>query len=137
MSAANLAAELALLRSANRDMPAGSTLASPFNALEDDTIHTLINANAPGDNLLISPPGQRMAIMELFLWNVAGSQTIILKDGQLPLFRISAMPAASGFVLGFSGTGKAHFRVTAGNPLILNLSTGTLVDGFIKYRVTG
>ena len=133
--------ELALLRTAERSISRTSgtgavNALSSTTLLEEDTIHNMIQANITGDNILIAPPGQRIAILEIFLWNT-GLQTLLLKDGSLPLVRLTSMPAASGFVLGFAGNGRPHFKVTAGNPLVLNLSVGSLVDGFVKYRVTG
>ncbi len=106
------------------------------NANNAEVNHIIISAAAAGDNTLISPPGQSLEILELFLLNNVGAQTLILKDGALvPLVQMSAAAIGAGYFFGFSGTGQPHFKVSAGNPLVLNLSVGSQVDGFVKYRI--
>jgi hypothetical protein len=102
---------------------------------EDETIHNVVNASAAGDNILLAPPGGTIEIMEFFLWNASLAQTLILKDGAfITLLRITTMAPSTGFVLGYSQNDKPHFRVSSGNALILNMSVGAQVDGFLKYR---
>jgi hypothetical protein len=104
-------------------------------ALDADIVHTLIAAASAGDNILIPSPGRSLSILEIFLWNGAGAQDLTLKNGILPLSKLSAMPQGSGYLLGFAGTGNAHFTIPAGNNFVLNLSVGSAVDGFVKYRI--
>ncbi len=100
--------------------------------------HIIISAAAAGDNTLISPPGQPLEIMELVLLNNVGAQTIILKDGALvPLVQMTSAAAGAGYFFGFAANNQPHFRVSAGNALVLNLSVGSQVDGFVKYRIAG
>jgi hypothetical protein len=81
------------------------------------------------------PPGPRFSIFELFLWNGSQTQTLILKDGALTLVPMTGFPAPSGIFFGFAGNNVPHFKVSAGNGLLLNLSVGSLVEGFAKYRI--
>lgn len=126
----SIASELAALQTARR----APTAAAAAALLSGEMIHSVITANSAGNNILI-PAGQRIAVMEIFLWNAAGAQTLILQDGVTPLNRLTGMPAGSGLMFGFAGNGEPHFRIAAGNAFLLNLSVGTLVDGFVKYRL--
>ncbi|MDP9054843.1 MAG: hypothetical protein M3N93_11175 [Acidobacteriota bacterium] len=102
----------------------------------DDVVHVPIFANAAGDNVIIPAPNQRVLIMEIFLWNGVGAQTLQLKDGPAQLLtQLTNMQAGAGFFAGFTGNGQPHFRVSQGNSLVLNLSVGQAVDGFVKYKL--
>jgi hypothetical protein len=125
----SLLTELSSLRLARR-------IAASPDSSDDGIIHNVISANTAGDNTLIASPGSRLLILEIFLWNGLGAQTMLLKDGSiLPLLQLTGLPVGGGLFLGFSGTGTPHFRVTAGNALLLYLSVGSQVDGFVKYRI--
>lgn len=102
----------------------------------DDIIHVPIFANAVGDNVVIPSIGRKFLLMELFIWNAVGAQTIIYKDGTSnPLLTQTNVPIAGGLFLGFAGNDQPHFTVNAGNGFILNLSAGTEVDGYAKYKL--
>jgi hypothetical protein len=100
-----------------------------------------INASTAGDNIII-PAGQAgvKQIYELVLWNV-GAQTLIFQQGQtgnqpIVQLRLTTFPALTGFTLGFCGSWDfPHWEIDNGQPLILNISGGTQVDGFVRYRV--
>jgi hypothetical protein len=131
MTPTTLPAELQYLALINRH----AAQARPEGALIDDgIIHTLIAANVAGDNVLIPAAGRTVYVLEIQLWNGAGAQTLILKSGALPLNKFTAAPQGFGWGLEFTATGNAHFIVASGNALYLNLSIGSLVEGFIKYR---
>jgi hypothetical protein len=119
--------QLTLLRQAQR-------IAHP-GGIGEDMVHNVIAANALGDNILIASPGRKIAIFEILILNNSGAQTLILKDGQNTLVQLSNQAVGGGLFAGFSGSLEPHFRVTAGNSLILNLSVGALVDGFVKYKI--
>ena len=101
-----------------------------------------INAQLTGDNIII-PAGQAgvKEILEVVMWNVAGPQDIVFQQGQtgnnpITLLRLTAFPATTGFTLGFNGNfDMPHWEIDNGQPLILNTSNGTEVDGFVRYRV--
>ncbi len=99
-----------------------------------------INAALAGDNIVIPALAGVKQIFELVMWNVAG-QTIqwqqgITGAGAITQMRITDMPALFGFNLGFNGSWEQpHWEIDTGQPLVLNLSVGTQVDGFIRYRV--
>lgn len=102
--------------------------------------HIQINAAAAGDNIVIPPLAGAKEIMELFMWNV-GAQDIIWQQGEtgdnnIVLTQLPAFPATSGFVLGMSAQwDMPHWQIDNNQPLVLNLSAGTQVTGFIRYRV--
>ena len=121
-----LQTELDRLRSAQRQAPAATG--------SEDVIHTMIDASAAGDNQIIAA-GQALDILEIFIRNASAAQTIILQDGTIPLFKLTDAAPGVGILLGYAGNGKEHFKVSAGNPLVLNLSAGAQVDGFVNYRI--
>jgi hypothetical protein len=126
-----LPVELANLALINRH----AAQARPAGALIDDGIvHTLIAAATAGDNVLIPSTGRTIYVLEIQLWNGAGAQTLLLKSGAQPLNRFTNAPQLFGWGLDFTASGNAHFIVNSGNAFILNLSIGSLVEGFIKYR---
>lgn len=100
-----------------------------------------INVSAAGDNILI-PADQAgvKQVYELVMWNVTG-QSLQFQQGQtgngpLPLLPLTSFPALTGFTLGFCGSWDfPHWEVENGQPLILHLSAGGVVNGFIRYRV--
>ncbi len=100
-----------------------------------------INAAAVGDNIII-PAGQAgvKEVLEVVLWNVT-AQTLIFQQGAtgtnpITLLRLTTFPTTTGFTLGFNGNFyMPHWEVDNGQPLILNTSGGTQVDGFVRYRV--
>lgn len=99
-----------------------------------------INAATAGDNIVIPALAGVKQIFELVMWNVTG-QTIIWQQGTtgqgaITQVRITDMPSLFGFNLGFNGSwDQPHWEIDTGQPLVLNLSVGTQVDGFICYRV--
>lgn len=104
--------------------------------LGDDIVHVPIFANAAGDNVIIPAPNQKMLIMEIMLWNGVGAQALQLKDGATQLLvQLTNVPVGGGLFLGFAGNGQPHFKVSQGNSLVLNLSVGSEVDGFVKYKL--
>lgn len=118
--------QLNLLRQAKRS-----------NSADDDDVHVPITANAAGPNVLVQAPGPGLEIMELFLWNGVGAQTLILQDGLQTLLQLTNLQAQAGLLLGYTGNGKPHFKVSSGNPFVLSLSVGQQVDGYVKYRIAG
>lgn len=99
-----------------------------------------INAALAGDNIIIPALAGMKLIYEMVMWNVTG-QTIIWQQGltgasAITQMRITDMPSLFGFTLGFNGSSEEpHWEIDNGQPLVLNLSGGTQVDGFIRYRV--
>lgn len=103
--------------------------------------HIQINAAAAGDNIVIPALAGVKDILELFMWNVT-AQDIIWQQGQtasgnpITLTQLPAFSALSGFVLGMvSSWDMPHWEIDNNQPLVLNLSAGTRVTGFIRYRV--
>jgi hypothetical protein len=102
--------------------------------------HIQINATAAGDNIVIPPLAGAKRIMELFMWNVA-AQDIIWQQGttgnnNIVLSELPSFPATSGFVLGMVPRWDLpHWEIDNNQPLVLNLSVGTQVTGFIRYSV--
>ena len=110
--------------------------AQDLSVIGDDMIHVPIFANAVGDNVVIPPPGRRFLIMELLIWNAVGAQTLIYKDGTAnPLLTQVNVPISGGLFMGFAGNNQPHFTINAGNGFVINLSAGTEVDGFAKYKL--
>jgi hypothetical protein len=110
-------------------------------ALRNQLKRISINANLAGDNIII--PGAQAGvkqIYELVLWNV-GAQTLIFQQGTtgndaITQLKLTNFPALTGFTLGFCGSWDfPHWEIDNGQPLILNLSGGGQVDGFVRYRV--
>lgn len=100
-----------------------------------------INALAAGDNVIIPALAGVKEIFEVFMWNVA-AQDIIWQQGMtgaantFTINQLPAFPATSGFVLGMSTRwDMPHWEIDNNQPLVLNLSVGTQVTGFIRYRV--
>jgi hypothetical protein len=103
--------------------------------------HIQINATAAGDNIIIPPLAGEKEIFELFMWNVT-AQNIIWQQGEtvsgnsIVLTQLPAFPATSGFVLGMTSRwDMPHWQIDNNQPLVLNLSGGTQVTGYIRYRV--
>lgn len=103
--------------------------------------HIQINAAVAGDNIIIPALAGIKEILELFMWNV-GAQNITWQQGltasgnAIILSQLPSFPAVSGFVLGMSAQwDMPHWEVDNNQPLVLNLSAGTQVTGFIRYRV--
>jgi hypothetical protein len=110
--------------------------AQPAAGIGDDLVHVPIFANAAGDNTIIPSPNRPILIMELFLWNAVGAQTWQIKDGAVQLLVQQAnVPVSGGLMLGLTGNGAPHFKVSQGNSFVLNLSAGTEVDGYVKYKL--
>ena len=124
----SLASRTAALRIAQRIAPA--------TAPGDDIIHVLIFANAAGNNIVVPSPNRAFDVLEIKIWNGVGAQTVQIKDGTLVVLdQMTNMPAPFAYFGGFSGNGQPHYRISNGNPLILNLSLGSQIDGFVKYRL--
>ena len=102
-----------------------------------------VNATAAGDNIIIPALAGIKDIYELVMWNVT-AQDLIWQQGTTnsanpdnPFAALpSSLPNTSGFTLGFNGNFEmAHWEIDNGQVLVLNLSAGTQVTGFIRYRV--
>ena len=99
-----------------------------------------INAALAGDNIIIPPLAGVKQIFELVLWNVS-AQTLTWQQGAtganpITQLRLTTFPALTGFTMGFNGSfDMPHWEIDNGQALVLNLSGGTQVDGFIRYRV--
>jgi hypothetical protein len=110
-------------------------------SLRRQLVRISINVAATGDSIII-PAGQAgvKQIYELVLWNVT-AQTLIWQQGQtgnqpITQLQLTNFPDLTGFTLGFCGSWDfPHWEIDNGQPLILNCSGGTQVDGFIRYRV--
>lgn len=96
---------------------------------------------AAGDNIIIPALAGVKQIYEFVLWNV-GAQDILIQQGQtgsanfLPLLTLPSFPATTGITLGFNGNfDQSHWDIDNDQPLVINLSAGTRVTGFIRYRV--
>lgn len=101
----------------------------------------VINAATAGDNIIIPALAGEKQVFEMVIWNVA-QQTIRFTQGGATapnvqtLLQLTQFSATTGFTLGFNGSfDQAHFDLDNGQPLVMNLSAGTQVDGFIRYRV--
>ncbi len=97
-------------------------------------------ALAAGDNQLIPTLTGKKLIYEVVLWNV-GAQTLAFWQGPsasgILLTKFTNFPALTGFTLGFNGNfAMPHWEIDSGQPLVLNLSAGTEVDGFIRYKIS-
>ena len=126
----NLQERLALTAKIRRTS-APPVLSTPIN----DDIHTVVLASSAGDNtIVVSPGGAGFVVVEILLWQGTGAQDWVLRNGPNTLLQMAAVPVGSGLVLGYAAEGKHHFRVDAGQPLVLNLSIGSLVTGFVKTR---
>jgi hypothetical protein len=92
-----------------------------------------------GDNFVIPSLSGRKLIYEVFLWNVA-AQTITFYQGGggggILLCPLPNFPALTGLSLGFNGNfAQAHFDIDSGQQFNINLSVGSAVGGFIRYRI--
>lgn len=102
-----------------------------------DLIHAVIDAGSAGDNTLLASPGGRIFVHAIELWNVT-AQTITLSNGPTAsaanrFVRLTSFGDRAGYLL---GTSKMPWFITDNSqPLVLNLSVGSQVDGFIKYRI--
>jgi hypothetical protein len=103
--------------------------------------HIQINATVAGDNIIIPALAGNKDILELFMWNVT-AQDLVWQQGEtasgnnIILAQLPSFPATSGFVLGMSAQwDMPHWEIDNNQPLVLNLSAGTQVTGFIRYRV--
>lgn len=98
-----------------------------------------INATLAGDNIVIPTLNGVRQIFELVMWNV-GAQTCLWQQGTtggmpITLLDLVNFPALTGFLLGFNGNfEQPHWEIDNGQALVLNLSAGTQVTGFIRYR---
>lgn len=121
--------------------PTGRPLPPPPAQFRKQLKRIQINAATAGDNIVIPALAGVKQIYELQMWNVTG-QTIIWQqgltgsDGTIVQTRITDCPSLFGFTLGFNGNpDMPHWEIDNGQPLVINLSVGTQVDGFIVYRV--
>jgi hypothetical protein len=102
--------------------------------------HIQINAATAGDNIIIPALAGAKKIMELFMWNVS-AQDIIWQQGEtgpnsIVLTELPGFPATSGFVLGMVPLWELpHWEIDNNQPLVINLSAGTRVTGFVRYQV--
>jgi hypothetical protein len=94
-------------------------------SVADDVVHNIISANTAGDNTLVPTPGRPIEVLEIHFWNGVGAQTLVLRDGALPLSQWTNLPAGGGIFLGFAGNGQPHFKVSAGNDLPAPRATPT------------
>jgi hypothetical protein len=101
-----------------------------------------INANMAGDNVLLPALAGVRQIFELVIWNVA-AQNVRFQQGStaggqaIALLPLIGMPALIGFILGFNGSFEMpHWEIDPNQPLVVNLSVGTQVTGYIRYRTS-
>ena len=89
---------------------------------------------APGDYIVVAgSPAARITIYELDLWNVE-QQTITLLDGPDCLRGpLTNFPALAGTK--WDNTGKPHFQLSPGRDFKINLSAGSEVSGYVKYKM--
>jgi hypothetical protein len=110
------------------------------NTLSNQLRTIQIVAPAAGDNLIIPGISGVKQVYELALWNIA-AQDLIWQQGTtgnhpLQLLSLKSFPALTPYTLPFSGNWDfAHWEIDTGQPLILNCSASTGVQGFIRYRV--
>jgi hypothetical protein len=99
-----------------------------------------INATAAGDNIVIPALAGLKRIYELVMWNVA-TQEVLWQQGltgntPITLLDLVGFPSTTGFTLGFNGNfDQSHWDIDNNQPLVVNLSAGTQVTGFIRYRI--
>ena len=120
--------------------PAGSsaTPATPAPTLDlvDSLFRVAFDISTVGDNTII--PGNtglgKISIYQLDLWNATAAQDIGLKDGPNPLRgTLANFPAQMGYALTFQDA--YHFQLTPGNSFVINISGGTRLTGFVRYRM--
>lgn len=101
-----------------------------------------INAQTAGDNIIIPALAGLKSIYEVVMWNVA-AQDVLWQQGNttgtpITLIDLPSFPATTGFTLGFNGSFEMpHWEVDNNQPLVLVLSVGTQVTGFIRYKIAG
>jgi hypothetical protein len=99
-----------------------------------------IQASSPGDNIIIPAIAGTKQVFELVMFNVA-AQDLLWAQGlttstRIPLLSLPGFPALTTLILPFNGSfDMSHWDIDTNQPLSLNLSTGTPVTGFIRYRV--
>jgi len=100
-----------------------------------------LNLDIAGDNIVIPALAGVKEIFEMLIWNV-GAQTVTFQQGitattsQLQWFELLNFPALTAMVLGFNGNfEQPHFEVDNNQPFVINLSAGSPVTGFIRYRI--
>lgn len=99
-----------------------------------------IQASLLGDNVIIPGIAGTKQIYEVVLFNVS-AQDILFTQGvniatRIPLLDLPGFPALTTLILPFSGDWDfSHWDVDTNQPLLINLSVGTPVTGFIRYRV--
>lgn len=117
--------------------PIGTTPGAPGSAPEEpEVLSRPVTAAAAGDNILIEAQPGTVELLQLILWNAA-AQDLVFLNGPTLLQAIPAFPGPSGYELPFAPGLTPYFKISQGNPFILNLSAGTRVDGFLNYRVRG
>lgn len=96
-------------------------------------MYAKIDEATSGDRTLIAATaGKKIAVYELFLWNVA-EQDLTFKDGSTALTGVfTTYPAKSGLYLPHSG--PPHFLLTSGQAFVLNNSGGTQISGWVDYE---
>lgn len=102
-------------------------------------LHVPIDISTAGDNQLISTLIGKKLIYELVLWNLF-AQDLALYQGPsasgIVLFPWPGVPNQTGMIFGFNGNfEQPHFEIDAGQPFVLNLSAGSRVTGFLRYRI--
>jgi len=99
-----------------------------------------IQASMVGDNVLIPAIAGTKQVFEMVLFNVS-AQDILFAQGvntatRIPLLNLPGYPPLTTLILPFSGSWEmSHWDIDTNQPLLLNLSIGTPVTGFIRYRV--
>ena len=100
-----------------------------------------IDESASGNRTLINAvTGKRIAVYELFIWNVAEQNLEVYTgdEGSPPVLTtltgpLDSFPAQSGLLLPFSGA--PHLLCAEGAPLVLYNSGGTQISGFVDYEL--
>jgi hypothetical protein len=130
-------ARRALRTGGDIDAPGGiiGTAAAPMPS-RTPFLHQTISCSSAGSNTLIpGVNGLRIAIYEMLLWPTADG-TLIFADGdQGVLLQLTNAPALSAFTLAPSE--DPHWLLSSSAGLVLSLSSGYQVDGYVKYRVEG
>lgn len=140
---AAIAHELDLANRALRDPGTGSLVTNtgaggtllPTGNLVDTLISVPFDISTAGDNVVVAGNSAgRISIYQLDLWNVAAVQDISLKNGATLLRgALANFPPQQAYDLPFQSS--YHFQLSPGQPFIINLSVGTQVTGFVRYRL--
>ena len=92
-----------------------------------------INCSSSGDNILVSSIFDKQILIFRIFLVIAGSTTIIFKDGfSTPL--TGPMPLAAGGSLTLDISALPWFQTSRGNSFVLNSSNGVQISGALYYQ---